>query len=394
MHRREWSVRQRILFTNLLMLAFIFVAIAVINWILIKGYAGAMEDMVKQELGRIHSEEQLKQFAGELTIRSGSFYAVVLLDIGFCALAFFLISIFFTNHLTRRILYPLDLLQEGSERVRNKNLTEDIVYTGETEFVNVCGTFNEMQHSILEEKEQIRRYEKARTDMISGISHDLRTPLTAIQGTVKGLIDGVADTPQMQKKFLERAYEQSREMDRMLEQLLLLSRMETGHIPVHAVEMNLEDFLRGFVSSVSETSGRQTVLEVCSAKEPVYISADPDWINRMLQNLFENSRKYSDKDLCVIHIFLQKNNDCAQITFADNGPGVPADKLPHLFDEFYRADESRNKVKGNGLGLYIVKSLTESMGGTVSAENADGLRITMSFPLCSAPLTGEENNYG
>jgi signal transduction histidine kinase len=394
MHRREWSVRQRILFTNLLMLAFIFVAIAVINWILIKGYAGAMEDMVKQELGRIHSEEQLKQFAGELTIRSGSFYAVVLLDIGFCALAFFLISVFFTNHLTRRILYPLDLLQEGSERVRNKNLTEDIVYTGETEFVNVCGTFNEMQHSILEEKEQIRRYEKARTDMISGISHDLRTPLTAIQGTVKGLIDGVADTPQMQKKFLERAYERSREMDRMLEQLLLLSRMETGHIPVHAVEMNLEDFLRGFVSSVSETSGRQTVLEVCSAKEPVYISADPDWINRMLQNLLENSRKYSDKDLCVIHIFLQKNNDCAQITFADNGPGVPADKLPHLFDEFYRADESRNKVKGNGLGLYIVKSLTESMGGTVSAENADGLRITMSFPLCSAPLTGEENNYG
>lgn len=380
MRRKRLSVGQRILYTNILMLALIFIAVAVISVLIIRGYAGVMEDTVRTELSNIQNTDQLEHFAKEWTVRRGGFYVAAVLDVGLCAAAFVIISGFFTNRLTRRIVYPLDLLKEGSERVRGRNLKEDIEYSGETEFMEVCETFNDMQHAILEEQEQVARYEKARTDMISGISHDLRTPLAAIQGIVKGLIDGVASTPDMQRKFLDRAYARSREMEKLLEQLLLLSRMETGHIPLHSKKLDLVRVVNDFSSRVPEKSGGRADVRAELPDQAQFVLADPDQVERILNNLLENSMKYSDKPKCEIRIRVRRENDKVILRFSDNGPGVPEEKLPHLFEEFYRADASRNVVKGSGLGLYIVKSLTEAMGGSVSVENDGGLAVTLVLP--------------
>ena len=108
---------------------------------------------------------------------------------------------------------PLDALSAGAKRIKNNDLGQNIIYVGEQEFEEVCETFNEMQQHILQEQEKNRKYEKARTDMIAGISHDLRTPLTAIRGTIKGLMDGVAATPELQNKFLQATYRRSGDMD-------------------------------------------------------------------------------------------------------------------------------------------------------------------------------------
>lgn len=106
---------------------------------------------------------------------------------------------FFTKKMTRMVMEPLEKLMDGAERIKAGNLTEEIVYSGEQEFENVCQTFNAMQYTILKEKEQRIKNEKARTEMVAGISHDLRTPLTSIQGYIKGVLDGIANTEE--KKY-------------------------------------------------------------------------------------------------------------------------------------------------------------------------------------------------
>lgn len=109
--------------------------------------------------------------------------------------------------------------------------------------------------------------------------------------------------------------------------------------------------------------------------------ADPEQLRRIFDNLLENSRKYGERIPLQIKITLDRIQEGFCISFLDNGVGVPEDKLPYLFDEFYQIDESRNRKEGNGLGLYIVKYLIEAMGGSVRAENAEGLVIHMEFPL-------------
>lgn len=241
-------------------------------------------------------------------------------------------------------------------------MTQNIAYTGEQEFEHVCAAFNDMQASILSEQEKNRSYEKARTDMIAGISHDLRTPLTAMKGTIKGLIDGVASTPEQQKRFLQAAYRRTGDMDMLLNQLLYLSRMETGNMPISMQSIEIGSFLENYVKGKQEVldSGSE---EICAHTKEITsrVSIDPEQFQRILDNLVENSRKYGETTPLTMAIKLEQTKKGVSICFQDNGVGVPKEKLPYIFDEFYRADESRNKKEGNGLGLYIVKYLMEAM---------------------------------
>ena len=125
------------------------------------------------------------------------------------------------------VMEPLEELVKGAERIRNGNLKEKISYRGEKELEDVCRTFNSMQDTILEDKRRQEQNEKARTDMVVGISHDLRTPLTSIQGYMKGILDGVADTEEKKRKYLKTAYEASKDMNVLLQKLCDFSRLES-----------------------------------------------------------------------------------------------------------------------------------------------------------------------
>ena len=160
------------------------------------------------------------------------FLGVVFLA-GIAAIAvLLLLASFFTRRMNRVVMEPLEQLVEGAERIKSGNLKENIRYQGEAEFEHVCEMFNEMQHTILEDQRQREKTEKARTDMITGISHDLRTPLTSIRGYIKGVLDGVADTEEKRKRYLETAYESTEEMNQLLRKLFDFSRMESGQMPV------------------------------------------------------------------------------------------------------------------------------------------------------------------
>lgn len=378
------TVKKRIFISNALMVLITLFLFLIINVIIVKVYSESMEQEFKAyiESGQAVDEEELKEIISDFTIRKNGFFALFLADGILCIVGLVIISQLFTKRLVNHIMEPLELLSDGAERIKNNNLTQEIVYSGDVEFENVCHTFNDMQKHILMEKEKNRKYEKARTDMIVGISHDMRTPLTAVRGTIKGLIDGVASTPEQQGRFLETAYRRTGDMDVLLNQLFYLSKLETGNMPLNFNEIELADFITNYVKEKRVLLESEQISITSDTKGVMGKAlADPEQLRRIFDNLLENSRKYGERIPLQIKITLDRTQEGFCICFLDNGVGVPEDKLPYLFDEFYQIDESRNRKEGNGLGLYIVKYLIEAMGGSVRAENAEGLVIHMEFPL-------------
>lgn len=331
-----------------------------------------------RENERASREDDLEAMIEGFTVRRNEFILLFLLDGILCIAVLFLISQIFTMKLAGYIMEPLTALADGAERIRNHDLTQDIDYSGGVEFENVCHSFNEMRKAILAGQEKNRKYEKARTDMIAGISHDLRTPLTAIRGTIKALLDGVAATPKQQKRFLETAYRRTGDMDLLLNQLFYVSKLETGNMPLNLNTIELSAFIGNYVKGKRAIFENEEIEVIADTKGITgYVSVDGEQLQRVFDNLLENSRKYGGVTPLQIRITLERTEKGFSICFSDNGVGVPQEKLSYLFDEFYRADESRNQKEGNGLGLYIVKYLIEAMGGNVRAENADGLKIFM-----------------
>lgn len=376
------TVKKRIFLSNALMVIVTLVIFLIINLFVVKFYAESIEEEFRTSVEGVTDGDGLDDLLEDWTVHRNEFILFFGADGILCIIVLVLISQLFTKNLTDHIMEPLDALAEGAKRIKENDLTQDIAYTGELEFENICAVFNDMQESILAEQEKNRKYEKARTDMIAGISHDLRTPLTAMRGTVKGLMDGVASTPEQQKKFLQAAYRRTGDMDMLLNQLLYLSRMETGNMPISMQTIEIGAFLKSYVrgkQEVIETGKEEITADTKEITAGVLIN--PEQFQRVLDNLVENSRKYSETIPLRMKIKLEKTPKGVSICFQDNGVGVPEEKLPYIFEEFYRGDESRNKKEGNGLGLYIVKYLMEAMGGSVRAENADGLAVYLELPI-------------
>ena len=376
------TVRRRIFLSNALMVLVTLAIFLVINVGVIKIYAEYVEEELRTSAEKIVNEDELHDLVEDFTIHKNEFILLFLADGVLCIAVLVIMSQIFTGNLVKHIMEPLDELAAGAKRIRENDLTEDINYSGDIEFENVCDTFNKMQKHILREQEKNRKYEKARTDMIAGISHDLRTPLTAIRGTIKGLMDGIASTPEKQDRFLETAYRRTGDMDLLLNQLFYLSKIETGNMPITLRKIEISSFIKNYVQAKQGRMEAEKEELVEETKEiTAEVAVDPEQLQRIFDNLLENSRKYGEKVPLKMKIDLRKMPGGILIRFSDNGVGVPENKLPYVFDEFYRVDESRNKKEGNGLGLYIVKYLIEAMGGTVRAENEDGFVVSMELPL-------------
>lgn len=372
------TVKRRIFVSNAMMVLVTLVIFLLINAVVIKVYSESIEQELEDSIGTVAGEDELEDMIEGFTVRRNEFILLFLLD-GICCIAvLFLVSQIFTRKLAGHIIEPLSALSDGAERIRNHDLTQDITYSGDVEFEKVCHSFNEMREAILAGQEKNRKYEKARTDMIAGISHDIRTPLTAVRGTIKALLDGVASTPEQQRKFLITAYRRTGDMDILLNQLFYISKLETGSMPLTLGTIELSAFIENYVKSKRETLENEPIEMTADTKGIMgYASVDGEQLQRVFDNLLENSMKYAGVKPLQIRITLERTEKGFSICFSDNGVGVEEEKLPYLFDEFYRVDESRNQKEGNGLGLYIVKYLIEVMGGSVWAESTDGFKIFM-----------------
>lgn len=378
---KRMTVRNRILISNALMVIVTLFLFFIINLGVIKVYSETIETEFKATAQQMIEEDALEEMLENFTIRRNEFLLLFALDGFLCIAGLVAVSQLFTRNLANYIMKPLDALTEGASRIKDNRLTENITYTGDIEFEQVCEAFNEMQEHLQSEQDKNRRYEKARTDMIAGISHDLRTPLTAVRGAVKGLLDGVVSTPEQKEHFLQTAYRRTGDMDILLNQLFYLSRMETGNVPFSMQEVKLDDFVRNYVRGKQDFLEPLEELTAQPGAVQAIVQADPEQLNRILDNLLENSRKYAKAVPLKMKVTLQGTDKGVRLGFHDNGGGVMPEELPKIFEQFYRADASRNQKKGNGLGLYIVKYLTEAMGGQVYAQNEEGLAVYLELPI-------------
>lgn len=377
------SVKWRIFRSNTIALLSSLCLLILVNLGMLRWYAESIEREWKQAMAQIATPNMVENLIADWTIRRNSFLTMFLADGLICMFILAVVSLIFTRSLTQHICRPLHALEHGVQRMKENNLSEPIDYHGDAEFETVCNAFNEMQLHLSQEQEKNRAYERSRIDMIAGISHDLKTPLTAIRGSVKAVLDGVAATPAIQKTFLSTAYRRTGDMEQLLNQLFYLSRLETGNLPIHLRPLEfvswLQDYEKGKQDFLTPEEESLT-FHNNTGKTGISVSADPEQLNRILDNLLTNSRKYANAHPLQMRISLETAADSAVICFSDNGNGAPTDSLPHLFEEFYRGDSARSRPNGHGLGLYIVKYLTEAMGGTVRAENRQGFCVILAFP--------------
>lgn len=296
-------------------------------------------------------------------------------------LSILLTNRFLTRFVFRRIEEPLDILTQGVRELGSGNLDFQIQYDRPDEFLPVCRDFNEMARHLKETIAQLQNEQRSRKVLIAGISHDIRSPLTSIQAYVEGLLDGVARTPEAQKKYLTTIKTKAEDLEHIVSQLFLFSRLELGEGQENRVALRLDRCVADTVEGIREEYAGKG-LDIVTELEPGEIQADPIQIQRIILNIAQNSLKYKEKPSGRLEIGLHPEGNSLVLCFSDDGPGVPEESLPHLFEVFYRSDPARqNPGSGSGLGLAIVAEAAAQCGGSVSAGRArlGGLEIRVTW---------------
>ena len=284
----------------------------------------------------------------------------------------------------RSIAVPLVKLKKATQNIKEGNLDFVLDVEGKDEFSELCQDFEEMRRRLKESTEEKSLIEKENKELISNISHDLKTPITAVKGYVEGIMDGVADTPEKMDRYVRTIYNKTNEMDHLINELTFYSKIDTNRIPYTFSKLNVDDYFADCAEEVGlelETRGIELVYANYVEKD-VMVIADGEQIRRVIHNIISNAIKYMDKPKGIIQIRIKDVGDFIQIEIEDNGKGIGPKDLPYIFDRFYRTDVSRNSSKGgSGIGLSIVKKILEDHGGKVWATSRLGIGTIMYFVL-------------
>jgi signal transduction histidine kinase len=285
--------------------------------------------------------------------------------------------------MTKNIVRPLQPLSEGVRQIHDNNLKFRINYQNDDEYRPICDAFNEMAMRLEASAARKQQEEASRQELIAGISHDLRTPLTSIKGYLEGLETGIASTPEMRRNYLAIIKNKAADMERIIERLFLFSKLDMDEFPLTMRRIPLMPVIADMIEEVArEYDQHGLAIHIVENHNDVFVMADTFWLHNVVINILENSARYKTKERGTIEISIHADNDSILLRFTDDGPGVSAEALPKLFDVFYRADPSRN-AEGSGIGLAISKKIIERMGGAVNAElpDSDGLAVVIRLPL-------------
>ena len=298
-----------------------------------------------------------------------------------------------TLRLMNSIIRPLKALCEGGKQLHDLNLAYRINYQNDDEFRPACDAFDEMAAKLEASAAEQQKNEANRRELIAGISHDLRTPLTSIKGYLEGLETGVASTPAMREKYFATIKNKASDLEHIIEQLFLLSKLDMDEFPLTLRRIAIVPAIRNIIEEIAgEYTMRGLDIHFAEASamtipEDTVVSADTLYLRNVIINILENSVTHKAKERGSMEISFTWANTAAahntiELRFADDGPGVAATALEKIFDAHYRADPSRNK-KGSGLGLAIISKIVERSGGACRAElpPAGGLAIVIHLPV-------------
>lgn len=282
------------------------------------------------------------------------------------------------------ILHPLSKLQEATRKIRDGNLDFTLDVDEDDEIGQLCQDFEEMRIRLKESTEEKVQYDKESKELISNISHDLKTPITAIKGYVEGIMDGVAASPEKLDKYIRTIYNKANDMDRLIDELTFYSKIDSHKIPYTFSKINVASYFKDCVEEVGlDLDANNIELGYFNyVDEDVVVIADAEQMKRVINNIISNSVKYLDKKKGLINIRIKDVGDFIQVEIEDNGRGIGAKDLPNIFDRFYRTDSSRNSSKGgSGIGLSIVRKIIEDHGGKIWATSKVGIGTEIHFVL-------------
>ena len=295
-------------------------------------------------------------------------------------------NVLLAKYITHRIMSPINTLADGVHEISNGNLTHRIQYKGGDEFDAVCSNFNEMAARLYEMVEQRQADENSRKELIAGISHDLRTPLTSVKAYLEGLRKGIATTPEMQEKYLNIIQKKTDDIEYIIKQLFMFSKIDIGEFPLNLEVVDIGELLPSIVRGFAEEYKGMGLTVSLEESVNANVLIDTVQFKNIIQNILGNSLKYSNSSNACAKIFCSVADATIAIRIEDNGPGVPHEMLTKMFDVFYRGDESRNNpAKGSGLGLAISSKIIQRFDGAIWAQNiaGGGLGVVINLPRYS-----------
>ena len=377
------TIRKRLARSNIAMLVIPILAAALL---LLLGLGAALL-LLRGNLMTLHDAvEQIETVLHGFKLTLSAFAAVAVL---LMLTAVALTDLYLTRHLFRHISQPLDTLTAGVARIRDGDLDTPIGYTEPDEFKAACDAVDEMAARLKVSLEQQQAAQQQKQELIAGMSHDLKSPLTAIRAYTEGLLEGVAQDETTRQRYLQTIYAKEADMETLVNRLFAFAKMDVSAYPVRLEPLALRPALE---MVAEEQEGVSVTVDV----PELTVMADRELLRRIAVNLLDNSRKYGGREDVHVRITAEKNGDTAMIVFADNGAGVPPEQLPRLFDVFYRGDAARTAPgNGSGIGLAVVKKSCDEMHGSVRAENGEsgGLRVIVTLLLAKEGANGENTHH-
>lgn len=296
----------------------------------------------------------------------------------------FFTSLFLTQWIAKGVFDPINQLNIAMQNIAEGNLEYMLPAKQDGEIGELYRNYEDMRLRLKESTDEKILAEKQNKELVSNISHDLKTPITAIKGYVEGIMDGVADTPEKIDKYIKTIYNKANDMDRLINELTVYSGIDSNRIPYHFHKINVSEYFGDCIEEVGlDLESKNIALNYSSLISPdTQIIADPEQMKRVINNIIGNSVKYMDKEKGEIDIRILDEIDSVRVEIEDNGKGIAARDLPSIFERFFRTDASRNSAQGgSGIGLSIVKKIIEDHGGYIWATSKEGEGTCMHFVI-------------
>jgi signal transduction histidine kinase len=305
-----------------------------------------------------------------------------------------LIASMLTRWFHQGVFLPIQQLNKAMQNIADGNFeyilatadNEGIYKKSQSEIAELYHNYEDMRLRLNESIDEKMEAEKQNHELVSNISHDLRTPITAIKGYVEGLIDGVADTPERMDRYIRTIYSKANDLDRLLNELTFYTGIDANKIPYNFSKINVAQYFGECIEELGmELEAEKIRLNYSNLVSPeTVIIADAEQLRRIINNIIGNSVKYIDREKkeCEIDIRILNEIDAIRLEIEDNGCGISARDLGNIFERFYRSDASRNSASGGyGIGLSIVKKIVEDHGGYIWATSREGEGTCMHIVL-------------
>jgi len=298
---------------------------------------------------------------------------------GFLAfVAVMIVSRVVSGRVARYILEIGEIVKD----IKAGDLDRKLPVRTDDEIGRLAELINEMTDKLKEDITQLRRLERFRSEFLGNVSHELRTPIFSLKGFLETLSDGALEDPTVNRTFLEKAYHHASRLDILLTDLIEISRIESGDMKMSFRYFDVTSFLRHVRDDFIDEAGRkeQTIIVSPDSGE-IKAFGDKDRLRQALESIVENAIKYSQSNAQIL-LKAVDGHDSVTIAISDNGPGIPPEHLPRIFERFYRVDKNRSReVGGTGLGLAIAKHIVEAHGSHIHVQSTVGGGSTFVFQL-------------